>query len=183
MAHISHKYFETKRKQRVLLRTATANDGLGMHTLTKEVLFEEKGLVMTIKDFTMTVEEQAQQNEWYLQLPHTLTLVAEHNHIIIGILTIEPEIFLKTAHRCNIGLIIKEEFRSLQIGWALMNTAISWAKNTPYYEKIELEVLSSNHAAIKLYERLGFQIEGTVNNAIKHRDDHYENLHRMGLSL
>ncbi|MFA9555884.1 N-acetyltransferase family protein [Evansella sp. AB-rgal1] len=183
MAFVSPKRVLTKQKNTIIIRTGDMNDALGMHELTKDVLREEKGLVMTIHDFTMTVEDQRIKNDWYVQLPKTLTLLAEDQKKIIGILTIEPEPFIKTAHRGNLGIIIHKDYRSEGVGNALMETALQWVKSSKMYDKIQLEVLESNIRGIALYEKLGFKIEGIIKNALKHANNSYENIHIMGLQI
>ncbi|MDQ0256562.1 RimJ/RimL family protein N-acetyltransferase [Evansella vedderi] len=175
--------FKTKSNDTFVIRTANSSDGYGMHQLTKEVLEEEKGLIMTLRDFNMTIEDQMRKNDMYLNHPQTLALLAEHNRTLIGILTLEPEYLIKTMHRGNLGIVIKKEYRSLGIGKKLMTTALSWAKKNRTYEKIELEVLESNKNAIALYEKLGFIKEGNFVNAVKHNEQKYEDLIRMGFHL
>nr|WP_139189581.1 GNAT family N-acetyltransferase [Evansella caseinilytica] len=172
----------TKDNESIYIRAAQTSDGLQMQRLTEEVIKEEDGLIMTMDDFTMTVEQQAEKNGYFLQHPKAITLVAERNRQIIGILTIEPQFLMKTAHRGTLGLIVKKFFRSQGIGKALMIQAIRWAKIDGQYEKLELEVLENNLQAISLYKRLGFELEGVKLCGVKH-DNTYENLHQMGLFL
>lgn len=154
-----------------------------MHQLTKKVMEEEKGLIMTIHDFTMTIKEQASRNYLFLQHPQTIAIIAFHEKHLVGILTIEPEHLLKTHHRGVVGIIIHEDYRSEGIGKKLMEIAIEWAKNTHIYEKLELDVLETNKQAIALYEKLGFFHEGKIEKAVKHGKDVYENIFVMGLYL
>ncbi|MDG5789203.1 GNAT family N-acetyltransferase [Evansella sp. AB-P1] len=183
MAYVSPIERKTNDNHTILIRTADVNDGLSMHELTKEVINEEDGLIMVHQDFTMTVEDQRIKNDWYLQLPQTLTLLAEHEKKLIGILTIEPGIFVKTAHRGNLGLIIRKDYRSKGIGRIMMHDALAWAKKNNVFEKIELEVLETNKKAIALYEKLNFKVEGIIKNAVKQSNNNYVNLYQMGLPI
>ncbi|MBU9721853.1 MULTISPECIES: GNAT family N-acetyltransferase [Bacillaceae] len=166
---------------KMMIRTAEGYDGKQMHQLTRDVIAEENGLIMTLADFTMTEEDQAVKNDWFIQHPDTLAIVALKNHFVIGILTIEPETFLKTCHRANLGLIVHKNYRSKGVGLALMKAAIQWAQHHERYEKIELEVLQSNKRAINLYNKLGFIEEGTIYKAIKNAPHSYDHLVRMSL--
>jgi RimJ/RimL family protein N-acetyltransferase len=47
-------------------------------------------------------------------------------------------------------------------------------------QRIWLTVLSSNIPAIKMYEKLGFEFEGTMRNAL-YKDGEFRNLMIMGL--
>ena len=52
-------------------------------------------------------------------------------------------------------------------GRRLMEHAISWARQSPTIEKIELRVRSTNPRARRLYESLGFEVEGILTKRIK----------------
>ncbi|MCD8508491.1 MAG: GNAT family N-acetyltransferase [Bacillus sp. (in: Bacteria)] len=134
-----------KNGETYLIRTANRDDGLAMFELTKEVLKEEKGLVMTLHDFTMTPEDQIKKNEIYLEHPQTLCIIAEHHSNIVGILTLEPDFLLKTMHRGSLGIIVKHGYRGSGIGKQMMTNALNWATTHSTYEKIELEVLEKKH--------------------------------------
>lgn len=181
MGYIHPQHRKMKHGNPFVIRTANQEDGFSMYELTKEVLKEGNGLIMTLHDFTMTPEDQMKKNEIYLEHPQTLCLIAEQNTNILGILTLEPDYLIKTMHRGSLGIIVKKEFRGAGIGRQLMITAIQWAKNQPTYEKIELEVLESNTGAIALYELLGFKTEGIIRNAVKHTNNKYENLLKMSI--
>lgn len=181
MGYISPLTVQVKGHKEVMIRTAEGSDGKAMYELTKEVILEERGLIMTINDFLLTVEDQANRNELFLQHPQTVAIIAEHKNKFLGILTIEPDHLFKTAHRGHLGIIIQRDYRSLGIGKILVNTAIHWATNNIYYEKIELEVLESNKPAISLYEKLGFIHEGRIERAVKHNENQYDHLLKMGL--
>lgn len=183
LAYISPFTVQLRGNRELLIRTAASHDGKAMHQLTKDVVSEEAGLIMTMEDYFLSVEEEMRRNEVFLQHPQTIAIIAEHEKKLIAILTIEPEPLLKTAHRGSLGIIIHRDYRSQGIGKILMNTAIQWAKNNIYYEKLELEVLQSNVPGISLYEKVGFVHEGIIQDAVKHRENNYENLLKMGLLL
>lgn len=180
---ISPLDFNTKKNNKVLIRTAEESDGPGMYHLTKEVILEENGLIMTIHDFTMSIQDQINRNHIYLQHPQTIAIIALLENNLLGILSIEPEHLIKTCHRGNLGIIIHRNYRSEGLGKKLMETAIQWAKENRVYEKLELEVLQSNEQAILLYEKLGFTREGVIEKAVKHQNNRYDNLLKMGLYL
>ena len=75
-------------------------------------------------------------------------------------------------HRCSIGIVLYREFWDMGIGTALMGEILSAAK-AARYEQAELEVISTNAAAIGLYKKFGFEVTGTHPHAIKYRDGTY----------
>jgi hypothetical protein len=53
------------------------------------------------------------------------------------------------------------------IGTAMMNHIIGWAEKQKGLEKISLAVFSTNKAAISLYRKFGFKIEGVSERQYK----------------
>ena len=181
MGYIAPFAVQLKDEKELVIRTAESHDGQAMHQLTKDVILEESGLIMSKEDDLLSAKEQMTRNIMFLQHPQTITIIADYKKQLLGILTIEPEHLSKTAHRGSLGIIVHRDYRSQGIGKILMDTSIQWAKNNLYYEKIELEVLQSNVRGISLYEKVGFVHEGIIQKAVKHKEGKYENLLKMGL--
>ena len=70
----------------------------------------------------------------------------------------------KTAHRCIIGLGVLKEYHGLGLGTALINQAISFAKEAGY-TCMELGVFSDNLPAQGLYKKMGFSEYGRLPEA------------------
>jgi ribosomal-protein-alanine N-acetyltransferase len=73
------------------------------------------------------------------------------------------------AQTCELGLIIGEESaRGRGIGFESMNLVIQYIFDELNLNKITLAVFENNPGALKLYEKLGFQVEGRfVNHVFK----------------
>ncbi|MGY3779387.1 GNAT family N-acetyltransferase [Isobaculum melis] len=67
---------------------------------------------------------------------------------------------------CEIGLSISENYQNLGIGFESIKLVIDFIFYYLPMEKIKLQVFSFNKKAIKLYEKLGFQHEGSLRNEI-----------------
>ena len=57
-----------------------------------------------------------------------------------------------------------------------MEYAIEWARRSDRVEKIELRVRSTNPIARKLYESLGFRVEGIFKDRIKLTDGYADDV-------
>jgi ribosomal protein S18 acetylase RimI-like enzyme len=64
-----------------------------------------------------------------------------------------------TAHVARLGMGVEKAYRRQGIGRLVMEAAIAKAGRTGI-EKVELGVYSSNQAAISLYQKAGFKVEG-----------------------
>jgi len=68
----------------------------------------------------------------------------------------------RRKHAGAIGICVHEEWQGKGVGAALMHAILDLADNWLNLTRIELEVFSDNEAAIHLYERFGFEVEGTL---------------------
>lgn len=101
---------------------------------------------------------------------------------IIGWCDISPKDIPEYSHVGNLGLGVIRDYRGKGYGKQLLLKTIEHAKEISHLEKIELAVFESNENAIKLYQSIGFEIEG---KRIKTRkiDQKYDNEIEMGLFL
>lgn len=63
------------------------------------------------------------------------------------------------AHHGRFGISVDESWRGHGVGTALIRALLDWATPHPTLEKITLGVYATNHAAIRLYHRMGFREE------------------------
>jgi len=68
----------------------------------------------------------------------------------------------RRKHAGAIGICVHEEWQGKGVGAALMHAILDLADNWLNLTRIELEVFSDNEAAIHLYARFGFEVEGTL---------------------
>jgi L-phenylalanine/L-methionine N-acetyltransferase len=66
----------------------------------------------------------------------------------------------RQRHVCGVGLAVIDAYQSRGVGRALMNACLDFADHWANYPRVELTVHADNVRAIKLYESLGFVIEG-----------------------
>ncbi|MFT3931003.1 MAG: GNAT family N-acetyltransferase [Spongiibacteraceae bacterium] len=92
-------------------------------------------------------------------------LVALKGGVIIGCLTAEIHQHPQLRHSCEFGLSVLQAYRSQGIGSALIAGLLQWSTENRI-RRIELNVFSNNHDAIRLYQRLGFKEEGRKVQAV-----------------
>ena len=89
-------------------------------------------------------------------------LVACADDEVVGSLTLHttptrPRI----RHVGSIGMAVRDDWQGRGVGTALMRAALDLAENWLNLSRVELEVYADNAAGIALYEKLGFEREGT----------------------
>ncbi|QSX37924.1 GNAT family N-acetyltransferase [Shewanella sedimentimangrovi] len=88
------------------------------------------------------------------------SLVAEIDGEVVGQIGMEVCTAPRRKHVANMGMAVSEDFQGIGVGSALLAAMMDLAHNWLAVRRIELEVYTDNHAAIRLYKRHGFVIEG-----------------------
>ncbi len=107
-----------------------------------------------------------------------ICLVAVRGSEILGQLGLETFSSPRRRHVASIGMGVKATVRRTGIGSALLTAAIDTCEKWMNISRIEIEVYTDNDAAIALYKRHGFVIEGTCRN-YAFRDGQYVNAYVM----
>ena len=107
--------------------------------------------------------------------------VASVESRVIGWCDITPMEREWFRHRGTLGMGVHPRHRRSGVGVALLTAAINHARSIKL-ERIELEVFSTNEAAIRLYEKVGFTPEETKRNACK-SDGFYQDIVLMAYPL
>jgi putative acetyltransferase len=68
----------------------------------------------------------------------------------------------RRRHVGQIGMAVRDDWHGKGVGTALLKAAIDLADNWLQLTRLELEVYTDNTAAVALYKKLGFAIEGTL---------------------
>lgn len=101
------------------------------------------------------------------------SLVAEVDGRVVGVLGLHVEAHARRRHCGSIGMAVHDDFQGQGIGTALLLAAIDLADNWLALRRLELTVFVDNLAAIRLYERCGFVVEGTARE-FAFRDGRFE---------
>lgn len=88
-------------------------------------------------------------------------LVAEDNGRTIGIITIWQKQNPRLRHSASLGMMVHPDYWNQGIGSRLMEAILDIADNWLDLKRVELEVNTDNPAAVHLYQKFGFEIEGT----------------------
>ncbi|MBU6428588.1 MAG: GNAT family N-acetyltransferase [Cyanobacteria bacterium REEB65] len=123
-------------------------------------------ILYTPGEFQRTVaEEQA----FLRRMAHSRTsvfLVAAVDQRIVGVTDLHGEKKLAMRHCASMGISFAKDWRGKGIGTTLLEALITWAQKTGILRRIELQVFARNTGAIRLYERLGFVVEGRRKNSV-----------------
>ena len=84
----------------------------------------------------------------------------------------------RMRHVGSIGMAVRDDWQGKGVGTALMEAALDLADNWLNLTRIELRVYVDNTAGIALYEKFGFEVEGT-HRRLAFRDGEYVDAYSM----
>ena len=105
-------------------------------------------------------------------------LVAEVKGEVVGNLGLHPAGRARRRHAAGLGMAVRDDWQRRGVGTALMRAAIDLADNWLNYRRLELTVYTDNAAALALYRKFGFVVEGTL-VAYAYRNGRYVDTYTM----
>lgn len=102
----------------------------------------------------------------------TYNLVAIGGDRVVGMFGLHTFTRPRRNHAAAIGLTVHADWHGKGVGSALMRAGLDLADNWLNLTRLELEVYTDNDAAVRLYERFGFEREGLLRRHA-YRDGRY----------
>ena len=121
-------------------------------------------------------------DKWLSNLRNEIALVAIYDDRIIG----HAQIY-KFPHKRRKGLgdlliYVHQDFQNKGLGTRMLGKLLKDARRQKLH-RLTLDVVADNEAAIHLYERMGFKIEGVSKESYFGEDEKYYDLLTMGIIL
>lgn len=93
---------------------------------------------------------------------YRLVACVDHNEVVgqLGLHTSPQR--PRRRHAGQIGMAVRDDWQGKGVGTALLQAAVDLADKWLNLTRLELEVFVDNAPAIRLYQKFGFNIEGTM---------------------
>ena len=165
-----------------IIRSACKEDSEHLLEYLKITSAETPYLAKEPEEITLTLEQEQAFIQKIEDSDKNVMLIAEVDGRHVGNCSVCSYGKMRYAHRCSIGIALYQDFCHLGIGQSLLSEALRLAGEIGY-EQAELEVVTSNTPAVKLYEKLGFHIYGTHLRDMKYKDGSYADVYLMTKEL
>ena len=97
---------------------------------------------------------------------------------VVGHLALRVYMNPRTRHSGHFGIAVRDDWQGGGVGTALMEVCLDLADNWLGLTRLDLRVYTDNAPAIALYEKFGFEVEGT-HRRFAHRNGEYVDAHVM----
>lgn len=171
--------FSLRRREGIEIAASDWRDFSALLKLQKQILHEAEHLVATgaerRESFLFALAKA------FLHRKRVYTLVAKDGKELVGYVTIVIGKFKKVRETVYLVIGVRASHRGRGIGTKLLERAEQFARDRNMH-RIELEVSDKNEGAIRLYEKLGYVVEGRRREATKTKDG-YTDIIWMGKLL
>jgi L-amino acid N-acyltransferase YncA len=116
---------------------------------------------------------------YWMQSPPALTVVAVADGVVVGTANVGPNRAGRGSHVATASFMVGPDHSGIGVGTALGEWVLNWARVQGYGSMQFNAVVETNAAAVHLWQKLGFEIIGTVPEAFDHRTDGLVGLHVM----
>ncbi|MFC6633680.1 GNAT family N-acetyltransferase [Microbulbifer taiwanensis] len=118
--------------------------------------------------FADTMDRDTFRAHWFG--PGQVTCVAEEDVHLLGMYKLGANYPDLGSHVASATYLVRPEVQGRGIGRALVQHSIARAQDADYLAMQFNYVVSTNRAAVTLYEELGFEIVGTLPKAFRHAE-------------
>ena len=114
--------------------------------------------------------------------PNNTMLLAMAGDRIAGIATVSSSGKIKSRHNGELGIVVAQKYQGRGIGTELIRRLTDWARGNGVTTKLSLRTRADNVAAVQLYLRLGFTVEGCLKGDTLLNGQYYDT-YWMGMML
>lgn len=107
------------------------------------------------------------------------SLLACVDHEVVGHLGLSAhQRHPRRRHAGDLGMAVRDDWQGKGVGGALLQAAVDLADRWLNLSRLELQVYTDNAPAVALYQKFGFEIEGTLRK-MAFRDGEYVDAYAM----
>jgi RimJ/RimL family protein N-acetyltransferase len=164
-----------KNQREVTVRSLNINDRERLFQMFSSM--SQKSLEYSGAPYTIDMIDR-----WINNIQNMIALVTEYAGNIVGYAVIYKPPHRRLKGIGDLAIYLHQDFHRVGLGTALTEKLLEQARRDKMH-KIQLSVVADNEAAIRLYRKFGFRVEGTSKDAFFGFDDKYHDMITMGLIL
>ena len=164
----------------LLIREAEPGDAVELVTFLNRVSLETDftsldgdGILLTGEEMEVFLNKQASSD-------NQISLLAFLNGKIAGLVNITADQRKRVRHIGDLFIVIGKRYWNNGLGSLLLEEAIEWAQASGILRRLQLTVQTRNQAAVHLYQKHGFAIEGRQERGAYIEEGEFIDVYLMG---
>ena len=164
----------------LLIREAEVEDAAALVSFLNRVSVETDftsldgdGILLTSEEMAIFLNKQA---SWDNQI----TLLAFLNDKIAGIVNITADQRKRVRHIGDLFIVIGKKYWNNGLGSFLLEEVVEWAQASGILRRLQLTAQTRNQAAVHLYQKHGFVIEGRQERGAYIEEGDFIDVYLMG---
>src|SRR5215831_15049037 len=153
-------------RSNVVIRRAVVGDAEQLVTLRRTLFAETSFMLWEPGEFVATSTDEGTFIQRLSERANSLLLVALEGGQAVGFLAAIGGERNRLRHSALLAIGVLRAFWSQGVASGLLSEAISWAPEAGI-KRLELTVHTANDRAVALYQRHGFEVEGTRRNSMR----------------
>jgi ribosomal protein S18 acetylase RimI-like enzyme len=149
----------------MFIREVVTEDAEGLVRLIKQVESESQYMLFEKGERKIEPEQQVERIEAIKKEWNSTIFVAEENAELIGYLIVMGGNAIRNKHSVYLVIGILSQYRGLGVGTKLFEELEKWAM-VHQIHRLELSVVTRNEDGLRLYKKMGFEIEGTKRHSL-----------------
>lgn len=164
----------------ILIRQAVADDAEIVLAMMHQLL-DEPHLNLSRETFRLSVQQEREFLQRIVRGGSEVYFIALDGPNAVGNIWMRGSIVPARAHAVELGISVVPSHRGRGIGTRLLQAGLRWARSRGL-RRVELTVHSENEGAKRLYERVGFVVEGR-HRSMFHKAGRFADAFSMALIL
>ena len=147
------------------IREITEHDAAAFAALLTRLSRETPFTLLSEAENAALAPTQPERTRQLIAAPGQQVLVATDQGALIGFVALSQGAFEKNRHACSLMAGVLRDYWRQGVASALLQRALAWVAQRGI-TRVELTVMEGNSAAIGLYRKFGFEIEGVRRAAL-----------------
>lgn len=147
-----------------------------LYALYEDVYFSSEGMSESLEDKYPDLECFEEDMSILQSTPGAIALAAEINKKLVAYLTIRPRRQSRLRHTADLNMGVAQDSTGQGLGRLILLKGLEHAFATPELEIVYLMVRSDNVPAVRLYEKMGFELLTVLSRDTKIGDSYHDGL-------
>ena len=162
----------------MLIREATAEDWLAIWPFLRDIVAAGETYTLPVD-----ISEPQAREIWMLPAPNRTVVAVDDDGTVLGSAKMNRNHLGPGSHIASASFMVNPRFSGRGVGKALGEYVIDWARRAGYRAMQFNAVVETNTRAVALWQKLGFEIIGTLPEGFRHPEKGFVGLHIMHLRL